>query len=48
MTYVVFSCINFELTTVKQKSLKKQGSIQKNTQYNKLISTQFSSHLNLV
>ena len=45
MTYVVFSCINFELTTVKQKSLKKQGSI---TQYNQLISTQFSSHFNLV
>ena len=48
MNYVVFSCINFKLTSVKQKSLKKQGSIQKNTQYNQLISTEFSSHLNLL
>ena len=31
---VVFSCIKFELTSVKQKALNRQGSTHKNTLYN--------------
>ena len=30
---VVFSCINFELTSIKQTTLEKQGSTHKNTYY---------------
>ena len=30
MNIFVFSCINFELTSIKQKSLNKQGPTQKN------------------
>ena len=26
---VIFSCINFELTSIKQKTLNKQGSLTK-------------------
>ena len=33
MDFVAFSCINFELTSIKQKTLNKQGFADKNTSY---------------
>ena len=33
MNIIALSCINFELTSIKQKTLKKQGSAHKNTRY---------------
>ena len=33
MDFVALSCINFALSSVKQKSLNKQGSTRKNTRY---------------
>ena len=33
MNIVAFSCVNFEITCVKQKTLNKQGSTHKNKCY---------------
>ena len=46
MNIVVFSCINFELTLIKQKYLNKQGYHEGTHFIN--VSTHFSSHLTLV
>ena len=42
-----FLALNFELTSIKQKTLHKQWSSHKNTHYN-LLSTHFSLHLNFI
>ena len=37
MNIVVFSCINFELTSIKEKTLNKQGSTHKKAFYKLLV-----------
>ena len=49
MNIVAFPCINFEFTTIKQKTLNKQGFTHKNAHYNWLICevTLLKSHFSI-
>ena len=48
MNIVVFACINFELTPIKQKTLIRQGSTHKNTSYNWLVHIFFTPQFSLL